>query len=445
MSYNTYKLKNGLRIIHLDSESPVVYCGYAVACGARHENNDEFGLAHFCEHTTFKGTEHLSSLRVINALEQYGGDLNAFTTKEETFYYAAILREHFQKAVKLLTEIVFHSIYPQQEIDKEVEVICDEIESYLDTPSDLIYDEFENEIFSNSSLGHSILGEADRVRNFTTADALAFTKRYYKPENCVFYVYGRVDFNKLIRVLEKETPSPTLSENAANNDTPETLKEANNTSDKPAQPEPLPTIEAETPADSCNPSRKGCCPSISRMITKDIDSHQSHVMIGTRIEKSIEGKEAVTLALLNNILGGPSMNSRLNLALREKRGLVYSVDSSITSYSDATLWTVYFGCNHEDVRRCLRLVHGEINRIQQNDLSAATLKKARQQLKGQIALASENRENFAIDMAKLYLRRGKLKSNEATFAILDTITAEDLREAATKYLTKESLLTLIMK
>lgn len=418
--YNTHTLNNGLRIIHLDSESPVVYCGYAVGSGARHEKDDQYGLAHFCEHTTFKGTERLSSLRVINALERYGGDLNAFTTKEDTFYYAAILRDYFPKAVELLTDILFHSTYPQQEINKEVEVICDEIESYLDTPSDLIYDEFENEIFRGTSLGHSILGEADRVRKFTTEDALAFTRSHYVPSNCVFYVHGHIDFNRLVRMLEKLTPKEASKNGERTNE--------NGSSEKPIF----------SPDGSFHPFN------LSPFHSLDIDSHQSHVMLGTALPR-IEGKDAATMMLLNNIIGGPSMNSRLNLALRERRGLVYSVDSSVTSYSDCTLWTIYFGCNHEDVKRCLRLVHNELDRLQQHLLSPTALRNARQQLKGQIALASENRENFSVDMAKQYLRRGTLKSNERVFALLNEVTATDIQDCAIQHLSAERLLTLLMK
>ena len=202
--YNTYTLENGLRIIHLPSASQVVWCGYDLAVGSRNEQPGEEGLAHFCEHMTFKGTEQRSALQVINALESVGGELNAFTNKEDTVFYAAVTKEHFAKAVGLLTDIVFHSQYPQHEIDKEVEVICDEIESYNDSPAELIYDEFENIIFQGHPLGHNILGTADRVRSFKTADALRFVRRHYRPENAVFFVYGDVDFKRLVSNSRKE-------------------------------------------------------------------------------------------------------------------------------------------------------------------------------------------------------------------------------------------------
>lgn len=201
MDYKTTILKNGLRVILLPSASPVVYCGYELAAGAGDELAGEEGLAHFCEHTTFKGTAHRNAIDIINALESVGGELNAFTTKAHTVFYAALLHEHIARAVDLLSDIVFQSVYPQQEIDKEVEVICDEIESYNDSPSELIYDEFENIIFEGTPLGHNILGAADHVRQFKTADAKRFTSRLYRPERAVFFASGDVSFDHLVSLL----------------------------------------------------------------------------------------------------------------------------------------------------------------------------------------------------------------------------------------------------
>lgn len=202
MKYNTYTLDNGLRIIHLPSDSKVVYCGYQINAGTRNEEPGEEGLAHFCEHVTFKGTERRKAWHILNCLESVGGDLNAYTNKEGTVYYSAILKEHIARAVDLLTDIVFHSVYPQAEIDKEVEVICDEIESYNDSPAELIYDEFENIIFKGSPLGHNILGTAEQVRSFKTEDALRFTRKLYRPDNAIFFAYGDIDF-KIITAKPK--------------------------------------------------------------------------------------------------------------------------------------------------------------------------------------------------------------------------------------------------
>ena len=205
MQYFTSSLPNGLRVLFIPSTSPVVYCGYQIAVGSRNEAQGEEGLAHFCEHVTFKGTQKRRSWNIINCLESVGGDLNAFTNKEDTVYYAAVLKEHMPRAIDLLADIVFHSTYPQREIDKEVEVICDEIESYNDSPSELIYDEFENMIFRGHPLGHNILGTAHNVRSFTTADAQRFTSQFYRPQNAVFFIHGNVKFERVLRLLEKAT------------------------------------------------------------------------------------------------------------------------------------------------------------------------------------------------------------------------------------------------
>lgn len=202
MKFNTATLDNGLRIIHLPSTSPVVYCGYQIAAGTRHEEPGEEGLAHFCEHMTFKGTHRRNALQVINALEQVGGDLNAFTNKEDTTFYVAIHRDYFRRAADLLTDIVFNSQYPQAEIDKEIEVVCDEIESYNDSPAELIFDEFENIIFESHPLGHNILGQAEQLRTYTTEDTLRFTRRHYRPDNAIFFVYGNVEFSKVLRIIK---------------------------------------------------------------------------------------------------------------------------------------------------------------------------------------------------------------------------------------------------
>lgn len=405
MEYNTLTLPNGLRIIHLPSASPVVFCGYGIGSGTRDELPGEEGMAHFCEHTTFKGTEHRRAWHILNCLESVGGDLNAFTTKEDTVYYAAILRDHMARAVDLLTDIVFHSRYPQTELDKEVEVICDEIESYNDSPSELIYDEFENMLFSGHPLGHNILGQSDHLRTYRSEDALAFTGRHYRPDNAVFFAYGNLDFNRLTRMLAKAT-----------SDFP------------PAQP--LPERQS-TPLPDYTP----------REVIVDRHTHQSHVMIGTRAY-SVHDSRRMALYLLNNILGGPGMNARLNLALRERHGLVYTVESSMVSYTDTGTWCIYFGCDPHDVNRCRRLIRHELDRVMQRPLSAAQLAAAKKQIKGQLAVACDNRENFALDFAKNYLHYGREKDPVELFRLIDAITSDDIQQVAQDLFAPEHLTTL---
>ena len=413
MAYNTWQLPNGLRIIHLPSSSQVVYCGYQIAAGTRHEEVGDEGLAHFCEHVTFKGTERRSSLQILNSLEQVGGDLNAFTNKEDTVFYAAVLKDHLSRAIDVLTDMVFHSTYPQQEIDKEIEVICDEIDSYNDSPAELIFDDFENILFAGHPLGHNILGNADRLRQYTTADALRFTRKYYRPDNSIFFAYGDIDFKRLVRLLEKHLQSLP----------------------KGGSPDMLPAL-----TNNDNPSiHEGHSLGVYSF---NKGTHQAHVMLGNRAY-NIHSEKRIPLYLLNNILGGPGMNARLNLALRERNGLVYTVESSMVSYGDTGLWCTYFGCDPHDVKRCLRLVRHELDKVMRKPLSAAQLYRAKRQIKGQIGVACDHRENFALDFGKSFLHYGWEKDITRLFNDIDGVTAEQLQEVAQEIFSPEQMLTLI--
>lgn len=407
MQYNTATLNNGLRIIHLPNTSKIAYCGYQIKAGTRNEKPGDEGLAHFCEHVTFKGTQTHTSTAIINKLESVGGDLNAFTNKEDTVFYSAIPVEHFAKAVDVLSDIVFYSIFPQAEIDKEVEVICDEIESYNDSPAELIYDEFENLVFKGHPLGHNILGSADRVRSFATADAMRFTQQYYRPDNAIFFVYGNIDFKRLVKTLEKLTPKQ-LQESVVD----EALVVAN-----------------------------GRLPELTIL---NHDTHQAHVMIGNRAYSATHPLR-IPLYLLNNMLGGPGMNACLNVILRERRGLVYSVESSMVCYGDTGLWAVYFGCDPHDVNRCVRLVKGEFKRLMEKPLSEKTLAAAKKQIKGQLAVACDNNENFAIDFGKSFLHFGDEKDIEKLYQKIDAVTAEQIQQVAKEIFDKDSLATLVIK
>ena len=408
--YQTAVLDNGLRIIALPTASPVVYCGYQLNVGTANELPGEEGIAHFCEHVTFKGTTRRTAIDVIQCLEEVGGDLNAFTTKTDTVYYSAILKEHLPRAIDLLTDIVFHSVYPQKEINKEVEVICDEIESYNDSPAELIYDEFENLIFRGHPLGHSILGTSERVRRFTTDDAIRFTKQYYLPMNSVFFAYGDVDFEYLLRLLEKENGAKVKV-----------------------------IEEVEKPVESSLPPLSEYQPQVVEI---DKHTHQAHVMIGNRAY-SIQDKRRMALYLLNNILGGPGMSARLNLALRERRGLVYTVESTMVSYSQTGLWSVYFGCDADDRAECMRLVRAELDRFMSVPLSDEELSIAKQQLKGQIGIACDNRENLALDFGKVFLHYGWKKDITALYRDIDAITAEDVQQVACELFPEERLTKLV--
>ena len=415
MKYNTYTLPDGLRVIHLPDVSPVVYCGYAVAAGTRDEELGQEGIAHFCEHLTFKGTKKRRAYHILNCLESVGGDLNAFTTKEDTVYHAAVLKENIDRAVDLLTDIVFHSTYPQTEIDKEVEVICDEIESYNDSPSELIYDLFENAIYQGHPLGHNILGRSEQLRTYTTADALGFTHRLYRPQNAVFFAYGDVEFGRLVRLLEKAHAAEPAAEAYQNG-----AYEA-----KKAAMTPLP-------------------PYMAQHSERSMDTHLAHVMLGTRAF-SIHDKQRMALYLLNNILGGPGMNARLNVSLRERNALVYTVESSMVSYSDTGLWAVYFGCDPKNVRRCLRLVRRELDKVMQRPLTDSQLRAAKKQIRGQIGIACDSREQFALDFAKGFLHYGWMKDVTELCQNIDLLTAADLQQVAQQLFDEDNLTRLMIK
>ncbi len=434
MKYNTYTLDNGLRIIHLPSDSKVVYCGYQINAGTRNEEPGEEGLAHFCEHVTFKGTERRKAWHILNSLESVGGDLNAYTNKEGTVYYSAILKEHIARAVDLLTDIVFHSVYPQAEIDKEVEVICDEIESYNDSPAELIYDEFENIIFKGSPLGHNILGTAEQVRSFKTEDALRFTRKLYRPDNAIFFAYGDIDFKKLVKLLKTlNMEHGTLNfMNSKTSETPTAEMEAGDANHK------VQSSKFKVQSKEVQSKVEG------QTIVMQKNTHQAHVMIGTRAY-DVNDSRRMPLYLLNNMLGGPGMNAKLNLALREHNGLVYTVESTMAAYGDTGIWSIYFGCDEHDVKRCLRLVRKELDKFMQKPLSEAQFKAAKKQIKGQVGVACDNRENFALDFGKSFLHYGWEKNVDRLYEQVDEITAEQIQAVAQELFDKDRLTTLIFR
>lgn len=404
MSYNIYTLENGLRIIHTPSSSKVAYCGYAINVGTRDEREDEQGMAHFVEHLLFKGTIKRKAWHILNRMENVGGDLNAYTNKEETVVYSAFLIEHFSRAVELLSDIVFNSTFPQHEIDKEIEVIIDEIQCYEDNPAELIFDDFENILFKNHPLGRNILGTPELLRTFKTGNTQEFVSRFYKPSNMVFFIRGDVDFKKVVNLVEKYTADIPFSE---------------------IKNEQFPLLEY-----------------VPEHIRIHKDTHQAHVMIGSRGYNAYSEKRT-GLYLLNNILGGPGMNSRLNISLREKRGLVYNVESNLTSYTDTGVFCIYFGTDPKDVDKCLSLVYKELGKLRDNKLSSSQLMTVKKQLIGQIGVASDNFENDALGTGKTFLHYNKYESHEAVFQRIESLTAEHLLEIANEMFAEERLSILI--
>lgn len=407
MQYNTFTLPNGLRIIHTASPTNVTYCGFAVDAGTRDELPEEQGMAHFVEHLIFKGTKKRRAWHILNRMENVGGDLNAYTNKEETVIYSAFLKEHFTRAVELLSDIVFNSVFPQHEMDKEVEVVIDEIQSYEDTPSELIFDDFEELIFPDHALGKNILGKPDLLRKMKSKDALCFVHRYYKPTNMVFFVLGDLDFKRIVRTIEKYTADVPFS-----------------------------NVEGYV--------RNKPLPYIPQQRTLKKDTHQAHVMIGGRGYDAYDERRT-GLYLLNNILGGPGMNSRLNLSLRERRGLVYNVESNLTAYTDTGTFCIYFGCDLDDADHCMELVHKELKKLRDKELTSSQLDAAKKQIIGQIGVAGDNFENNALNMGKCFLHYKRYEEKTEVFQRIESLTSQLLLDISNEVFAENYLSTLVYK
>lgn len=390
-AYTTYRLDNGLRIIHLSQHSPIAYCGVIVNVGSRDEGEGEQGMAHFVEHMLFKGTEKRHSRQIINRLEDVGGELNAYTTKEQTVVYAGFLTEYTERAVELIADLVQHSAFPEQELDKEIGVVCDEIQSYNDSPADLIYDDFEEMLFQGTSMAHNVLGQPEHIKGFSSSNAQRFYSRFYTPENTVFFSVGSIDAKKIVKWCDK------YFHFTSNGFMPMTR----------VMP-PLPVAARKT---------------LMR------DTFQTHCLIGGRAY-NVHHPERMTLYLLNNILGGPGMNSRLNMSLREQNGLVYHVESSVQLFTDCGWWGVYFGTDPENAAKCEHLVRKELKKLCDTKISEFKLNKYKLQLMGQLAIAAENKENLALALGKSYMYLGKYDSNEEVREEIAAITSEQLRNTA---------------
>lgn len=421
MSIKSFRLENGLRVVVRHHSSEVLHCGYVLCTGTRHESPEDSGMAHFIEHMTFKGTARRRSRQVNDYLERVGGELNAFTSKQETVYSATVLRKDFSRAVDVLTDIVFHSTYPQAEIDKEVEVIIDEIDSYRDSPAELIFDEFEQLVYGDAPLGRDILGNPERLRTYTQADALRFTQQHYVPQNAVFYVSGQVELRTIIRHLEKWHGCKLVGDIQEGN-TPETDDEEELAQSQNAQPHIVPAA-----------------PSLRRVKR---GTHQAHVMMGGITFGASDSRRAA-LALLNNILGGPAMNSRLNMAVREKCGLVYSIDAYLNTYPDTGFWNLYFGCDLEDIDRCCKLVERELAKLSQRPLTPRQLRAAQEQFCGQIGISTENAESAALAMAKQFAHGGTHRNISRLYDRIRAVTAEQIQQLAADIYRPDARYTLI--
>lgn len=405
-----HNLPNGVQIVHRKTTSPVVYVGIMVGAGTRHELPNENGMAHYIEHCVFKGTEHYTARQIINHIEGIGGEINAYTTKEETTFYAATLRNHFRTTLHLLAEMILRPTFSQKETDKEVTVILDEIESYNDSPSELIYDDFENMIFEGSSLAMPILGTKKTLRRISKSPdiALNWMQQHYRPERMVLFVLGNVTTQQVISAAKKELLASS----------------------------PISYSEASYSEASCNQSP------IAYSRTYKRHTHQTHIMLGSHAYPIGHPKQ-LTMYLLNNILGGGSMSSRLYLSLREKHGLVYNIDSQAVPLSDTGYWNIYLACEPQHKDQCLELCHKELKQLRDTTLTSTQLQRALRQLEGQMAISAENQENNALVMAKQMLYHHHAPAWQETFAKVQKITPEQLQDVANEVFAPEKIYTLL--
>ena len=408
-----HNLPNGVQIVHRKTTSPVVYVGIMVGAGTRHEQPNENGMAHYIEHCVFKGTEHYTARQIINHIEGIGGEINAYTTKEETTFYAATLSNHFRTTLHLLADMVLHPTFSKKETDKEVTVILDEIESYNDSPSELIYDDFENMIFEGSSLAMPILGTKKTLRRISKSPdiALSWMQQHYRPERMVLFVLGNVSTQQVISAAEKELLASSPY--------------------RPIASSPITHSEASHSQSPIAYSR-----------TYRRHTHQTHIMLGS-YAYPIGHPKQLTMYLLNNILGGGSMSSRLYLSLREKHGLVYNIDSQAVPLSDTGYWNIYLACEPQHKDACLELCHKELQQLRDTTLTSAQLQRALRQLEGQMAISAENQENNALAMAKQMLYHHHAPAWRETFAKVREITSTQLQEVANEVFAPDKIYTLL--
>jgi len=405
-NYELYTLANGIRIVHRRIPGKVAHCGLIINTGSRDEEIDEWGVAHFIEHTIFKGTTKRKSFHILSRLENVGGDLNAYTTKEETCVHASFLSQYYDRTLELISDIVFNSIFPYKELEKEKEVVIDEINSYQDSPSEQIYDDFEDQIFKGYPIGRNILGSPELVKTFNKEKIKTFIKRAYNTDEMVISSVGDVSFKKLIRIIEKYFGGI------------------------PANPR---TFKRIVPTDY-----------VVTHDTQNRNTYQAHCIIGN-IAYNAQDHNRVSLGLLTNILGGPGLNSRLNLNLREKHGLAYNVEANYSPYIDTGVFSIYFGCDGSDLKKSLAICKREMKKLQNKKLGVLQFRTAKQQLLGQIAISSENNENQMLAIGKSVLLYNRVDTLEKIYKKIQAISAEHLMEVANEIFEPSQLSTLIYK
>ena len=397
-------LSNGVRVVYLYVPSQVAHIGFFYGAGSRYEKENEVGLAHFLEHCVFKGTTHRKALHILSRIDSVGGELNAYTSKEELCLHASFLKEHVTRTVELLSDISINSTFPKKEIEKEKEVILDELNSYLDSPSDKIFDDFEAVLFKDHPLGNNILGTKESVEGFKHADLKNYVETYFTADNLVVSFVGNVTYKRLETLLEKNLAHMSKTAERAPID--------NFSNYKPFQ---IRTTEA---------------------------NYQAHAILGG-IAPSYKSDDRIGMSLLINILGGPALNSRLNLSVREKYGLAYSVEASYSSFVDTGFWQIYYGCEGKNIDRAKDLIYKELNFISTRELSSVQLKRAKEQFKGHLALGMDSNNGLMQGLGKSMLAFNQIDTIEEIHQEIDKITSSDLLRLAIEYLQNQTVSELI--
>ena len=408
MEYQYSKLSNGIRLIHKMANSPVAHCGIIINAGSRDELPEEFGIAHFIEHVIFKGTNKRKAYHVISRLEDVGGDLNAYTSKEETFVYASFLSRYYERSLELFSDILFNSSFPEKELEKEKDVIIDEINSYRDSPSELIFDEFEEVLFKNHPIGHNILGSPETVKSFGRQHIQSFMQRNYLTDRMVICSVGSLSFDKLVLLCEK--------------------------------------YFGHIPASAAKNGRHAFTDYQPTITQSEKSNFQVHCMMGN-IAYDVSTERKNVLALLTNILGGPGMNSRLNLAIREKHGYSYNIEAHYQPFSDSGLFNIYLGTDAEYLEKSLKLVYKELKNLREIELGTLQLHKAKQQIIGQIAISLESNLAEMVSIGKSHLFFDTVDTMAEMIKKIEGISSKDLLDVANEIFVTDqfSMLTYLPK
>jgi predicted Zn-dependent peptidase len=399
-------LNNGIRLVHYQIPGVVAHCGILINTGSEKEKEDEHGLVHLIEHMLFKGTTHRKAYYVLSRLEDVGGELNAYTTKEETVVYASFLAEHYERAIELISDIIFNSVFPPYEIEKEKEVIIEEINSYRDNPGELIFDDFEEIIFKGQPIGRNILGKPETIRSFTQGKILSFIKSNYNTDRMVVCSVGNIDNTKLLKLFRKYLSS---------------------------FPEKI-TVKKRSRNLNYQPS----------YTTREMNTWQCHCITGN-IAYNLKDKRRMGMFLINNILGGQGLNSRLNLSLREKNGLAYNVESNYNPYCETGVFSIYFGTDKKNLEKSIEITERELNKLRTTRLGSVQLSKARNQLKGYLARSYENYESLMLSLGKNLLVFDRIDPPDVLYKNIDDLTSSELLDIANDIFDKPKLSTLIYR